>query len=127
MKALAIGKVAEKVNLKPSAIRYYEQVGLLPNPVRFNGQRRYTEDILPRLEFIKLTQKAGLTLEEILVLIEGFHNNTSRAELWSSLANKKICEIDELISNLNAMKRILQNAMECECLSWENCIENLRV
>ncbi|WP_202078810.1 MerR family transcriptional regulator [Caldalkalibacillus salinus] len=125
MSVLTIGQLAEKVKLKPSAIRYYEQKGLLPNPERMNGRRRYTEDVIPRIEFIKLTQNIGLTLEEILILIEGFNQNTSRAVQWRTLASKKMCEIEELIEDLNLMKLILQNAIDCECLSWDDCIENL--
>src|SRR3954464_11856155 len=70
--ALLIGELAERAGLATSAIRYYESIGLLPEPYRVSGQRRYGDDTIRRLEFIAAAQQAGLTLREITELADGF-------------------------------------------------------
>lgn len=125
MNGFTIGKLAEKVNLNPSAIRYYEQIGLLPLPERINGHRRYTEEIVPQIEFIKLTQNVGFTIEEISVLLEGFKVDSPQASQWRSMAERKIEEMDNLIHKFEIMKAILQKGIGCECMSWNECITTL--
>jgi len=62
MDELTIGEVGQQAGLRPSAVRYYESVGLLPLPRRVSGQRRYTAEALQRLAFINLAQRVGLTI-----------------------------------------------------------------
>jgi MerR family redox-sensitive transcriptional activator SoxR len=66
---LTIGAVAERTGKRPSLIRYYEQVGLLPQPVRVSGRRRYGADTVRTLAVIDTGQRAGLTLDEIKTLL----------------------------------------------------------
>src|SRR5918992_1339605 len=66
---LTIGEVARRAGLQPSAIRYYEQIGLLPAPGRQSGRRRYDPAVLDRLTVIRVGQAAGLTLAEIRELV----------------------------------------------------------
>ncbi|MFL5841199.1 MAG: MerR family transcriptional regulator [Thermoleophilaceae bacterium] len=70
--ALLIGELAQRAGLATPAIRYYESIGLLPEPYRVSGQRRYGDDTLKRLEFIAAAQHAGFTLREITELSDGF-------------------------------------------------------
>ena len=67
---LTIGQVAERAGLNTSHIRFYERVGVLPEPERVAGQRRYRDEMLHRLSIIDVAQRAGLTLEEIAPLTD---------------------------------------------------------
>jgi DNA-binding transcriptional MerR regulator len=67
---LTIGEVARRAGMATSSIRYYERVGLLPKPDRLGGQRRYDPDVLGRLGFIGVAQRAGFKLREIEQLID---------------------------------------------------------
>ena len=69
MRQLAIGEVADRVGMSTSRIRYYERRGLLPEPGRVAGKRRYTEDVFRRLAIIDAAQRVGFTLEEIRDLL----------------------------------------------------------
>src|SRR5215207_4635052 len=68
---LTIGDVAHRAGLATSSIRYYESIGLLPEPDRLHGQRRYRTDVLGRLAFIGVAQSAGFKLDEIKALVVG--------------------------------------------------------
>src|SRR4026207_289121 len=65
---LTIGEVAHRAGVAPSAIRYYESLGLLPAPPRLHGERRYADDVFTTLGFIAVAQAAGFTLREVEVL-----------------------------------------------------------
>jgi DNA-binding transcriptional MerR regulator len=69
---ITIGEVARRTNVRAPAIRYYERVGLLPEPVRIHGRRRYEQEVIGHLVLIKGTKRAGFTLREIRVLLHGF-------------------------------------------------------
>ena len=69
---LAISDVARVFGLRTSAIRYYEQIGILPPPVRKNGQRRYEKSALFRLAVVQRAQESGFTLDEIRELFSDF-------------------------------------------------------
>src|SRR5262249_33883910 len=58
---LTIGQVAHQAKLKTSTLRYYEDIGLIPPPVRLSKQRRYDDSVFQRLALIKLAQRAGFT------------------------------------------------------------------
>ena len=86
MSSLSIGEVAAKVGVQPSTLRYYERAGVLPEPERVSGRRRYSQDVLKRLAIIQLAQQSGFTLAEIRTLFEGIGPDTSPSELWKALA-----------------------------------------
>ena len=67
---MRIGEVAEQAGLRKSAIRYYEEIGLLPEPERVSGQRVYGPSVLRRLALIDVSQRAGLSLDEIRELLD---------------------------------------------------------
>jgi DNA-binding transcriptional MerR regulator len=77
---LTIGEVARRAGVAPSSIRYYERIGLLPEPDRLGGQRRYDADVLGKLGFIGVAQSAGFKLREIRELIDGI----DRSHGWES-------------------------------------------
>ncbi len=118
---LPIGEVARLAGLRPSAIRYYERVRLLPEAGRVSGRRRYDPSILQRLAVIDLCQRAGFTLAEIRTLWEGFPPSTPPSERWSALAREKLLEVDALIERAQQTKRLLARGLECGCLRLEDC------
>ena len=111
--ALLIGELAEKVGVASSAIRYYESIGLLPEPYRVSGQRRYGEETLKRLEFIAAAQQAGFTLREIAELSDGFDVR--------SLAERKMAEVKAELKLARDRKRWLDAASQCDCGSPDEC------
>lgn len=125
---LSIGDVADKSGTSTSAIRYYEQIGLIPAPERVSGRRAYTEEILGRLETIKLAQSAGFQIDEIKQLLDGFDSHVAPSERWKLMAKKKQEELEEKIGHMSRMRAILANSLDCDCLSWEECLKgNIKI
>ncbi len=118
---LTIGQVARQAGIRTSTLRYYEEIGLLAAPARVSGQRRYDEGILRRLALIKLAQRAGLTIAEIHTLLHDFPDETLPAERWRTLAEPKLAEVQHLMQHLQDMQRLLEQTLECECRSMDEC------
>lgn len=118
---LTIGEVARRAGLRASAIRYYERVGLIPEPERVGGQRRYEESVFKWLALIDVAQRAGLTLREARTLLHGFSPDTPPSARWQALARRKLPEVDRLIARAETMKQVLEAGLRCECISFEEC------
>lgn len=125
MSGISIGQLAEKAEVNASTLRYYESVGLLPAPERKNGQRRYDERLLDRINFIKVAQQTGFSIQEIVVLLEGFEPGDSLSERWEQMAKKKRSELEERKKQLNSMIQILDSGLSCKCLTWSECKEKI--
>ena len=121
MNEMRIGEVAEKAGLRASAVRYYESIGLLPEPRRRSGQRRYDADVLLRLAGIHVAQQAGFTMAEIKRLFHGFPEDAMPSERWAALAKEKVVEIDGLIRRSREMKALLEEGIRCGCSSLAEC------
>jgi MerR family redox-sensitive transcriptional activator SoxR len=119
--SLTIGQVAARAGLRTSSIRYYESVGVLPEPDRVSGQRRYSPEVLTRLGFIDIAQQAGFSLEEIRELLDGSTEGQASDRL-QALARRKLPDIEELIARAEAMKVWLQAAGDCQCQSLDLCV-----
>jgi MerR family redox-sensitive transcriptional activator SoxR len=102
-----------------SLIRYYEQIGLLPEAARVSGQRRYDDSVLRRLAVIDVAQRAGLALEEIRELLER-GNDPMNARL-RELAERRLPEIDALIDRAQRVRTWLQDAASCSCQRIDDC------
>jgi MerR family transcriptional regulator, redox-sensitive transcriptional activator SoxR len=118
---LTIGEVARRAGVRASAIRYYEEAGLLEEPERVGGKRRYDEEALRRLALIGGAKRAGFTLGEIRTLLHGFPAGTGAAQRWQALASEKLVEVDEAIAQLRQTKGLLEEALRCECASLDEC------
>jgi DNA-binding transcriptional MerR regulator len=114
---MAIGEVAARAGVAPSALRYYERLGLLPAPVRSSGRRRYTDDVLVRLRVIAFAQGCGFTLREVRELFGG---RPYSARL-RALAGRKLGELEEAAARIEAMRALLRSALRCDCLTLEQC------
>jgi MerR family redox-sensitive transcriptional activator SoxR len=118
---LTIGEVAKQVGVATSAIRYYEEIGLLPAPARVNGRRRYDGSAVQRLLVIEHAQQAGFTLNEIRELFFGFAVGTHPNARWETLAQRKLEELGEQRWRIDAMQELLRDGLGCGCLTMEQC------
>jgi MerR family redox-sensitive transcriptional activator SoxR len=119
MRQLAIGEVADRAGMSTSRIRYYEARGLLPEPERTAGKRRYTEDVFRRLAIIDAAQRVGFTLEEIRDLL-GSRDQPAHERL-RQLAMMKLPELDDLIARATSVRRVLKMCSKCDCESLDVC------
>jgi MerR family transcriptional regulator, redox-sensitive transcriptional activator SoxR len=121
MQNFGIGKLAQKAGIAPSAIRFYERIGLLPAAKRMNGKRLYDSESLQQLGLIRLAQRAGFTIAEIRTLLHDFPKDTPPSERWQLLSRQKISEVEKLIEQLRGMKVLLEQTLDCSCESLEDC------
>lgn len=112
MNAMTIGKLAKSAEVGVETVRYYQRRGLLGVPSRDGGIRRYDEDDLRRLRFVRQAQSAGFTLEEIGELLElDATEDRARAR---ALAVERLGQIDRRIAELQAARSALaQLAKSC--------------
>ena len=117
---LTIGKVAAEVGLPTSALRYYEEAGLLPAPDRVGGQRRYTPEAVDLLLLIRFCQRVGFSLADVRDLL-GSPSGRQAKERWRSQVDGKLAEVDALIKDAQGMKRILTESRDCDCVTLSSC------
>src|SRR6516164_1854619 len=122
---MAISEVARVFGLHTSAIRYYEQIGILPPPLRKNGQRCYDKAVLYRLAVIRHAQETGFTLDEIKELFFGFRPGTRPPKRWHQLSQRKIAELRGRITRLKAMETLLKRVEDCRCDALDECGERI--
>jgi MerR family redox-sensitive transcriptional activator SoxR len=120
---LTIGEVARQAGLHTSAIRYYEEIGVLPRPERvYGGHRRYSTRVFQQLAFIQLAQQAGFSMAEIQTLVAGFDETAPLGVRWRTLAAQKLAELEVQITRAQRMKRVLEEGIRCQCLNLDECI-----
>jgi MerR family redox-sensitive transcriptional activator SoxR len=119
---LSVGQLAERAGLAPSAVRWYEQQGLVSSTRTRGGARRYPRSVLRRLAFVRAAQNVGLTLAEIrsalATLPEG---RTPTARDWARLSAGWRGRLDEQIAALVQLRDGLSSCIGCGCLSLERC------
>jgi MerR family transcriptional regulator, redox-sensitive transcriptional activator SoxR len=116
---MRIGEVAQRAGVKTSLLRYYEEVGLLPEPERVSGQRRYDHSVLRRLAVIDVAQRAGMSLDDIRLLVQ--HGTEPISGQLRELAARKLPEIDALIERAKRVRSWLETATGCNCQSIDDC------
>lgn len=126
MRSLSIGELAKRSGVNATALRFYEQAGILPPPARASGRRRYDEEAIRRLEVLRFAQQAGFTLTEIKTLFHGFGSQTPLSARWQKMARAKLVELDELAKRIRRMKRALELGLRCGCLRVEDCTLSAR-
>lgn len=123
---LTIGQVAKSMKMHTSTIRYYEQEGLIPEAQRESGKRIYNESIFDHLTFVYFARRAGFGIAEIRSLVDGLTSNSRPGERWRSVADEKLAEIDQKISELEAMKMQLKALTTCQCSSLSKFVRDVR-
>jgi MerR family redox-sensitive transcriptional activator SoxR len=119
---LLISEVARRSGVASSALRYYEQLGLIASERAGSGHRRYPRSVLRRIAFIVFAQRIGLTLEEIgqeLGKLPADHVPTRQD--WARLSGKWTKRIDQAIAELHRLKSGLTQCIGCGCLSIDRC------
>jgi len=122
---LSISDVAHVFGLRTSAIRYYEQIGILPRAMRKNGQRRYDNSALFRLAVVHRARETGFTLEEIRQLFFGFPPGTPPPKRWHQLSQRKIAELRNGMKRLKLMETLLKRVESCRCDALDECGEKI--
>ncbi len=122
MRQWSISEIGRQVGLRASAIRYYEQIGILEPARRVSGQRRYDETVLYRLAVVRRAQDSGFTLDEVRQLFFGFSAATPVSKRWKKIAEQKIVELDARIEQIQSMRKLLKKLEACcECETVERC------
>lgn len=112
---LTIGQVADRTGLAVSAIRYYDDIGLLEPLARVGGKRRFPVSAVGRISFVRRSQEAGFSLDEIASILD----DTSGG--WRSLVDAKRQELRERRARLDTMIDILSEIGECGCEIVAEC------
>ena len=119
MTGLPIGVVAREAGVAPSAIRYYETIGLVTAPARRGGKRCYDVTVLDELAFITTARSAGFTIVEIRALRQGVSGGKRSA--WAEIVERKRGEMQQLIVRAERMKNLLDLALQCGCVDARLC------
>jgi MerR family transcriptional regulator, redox-sensitive transcriptional activator SoxR len=119
---LTIGAVARQAQVRASALRYYESVGLLGPPRRVSGRRVYDAEVLVVLRLIHLAKGAGFTVAEIRRLLHGFDRATPASARWQAMAARKLRDVTELIGRARHMQRVLEALLTCNCVDLADCV-----
>jgi MerR family redox-sensitive transcriptional activator SoxR len=119
---LTIGEVARRSGVASSALRFYEQRGLITSERAGSGHRRYPRPVLRRIAFIVFAQRIGLSLDEIGAELARLppHHVPTRGD-WSRLSSTWTSRIDQRIAELERLKHGLTECIGCGCLSLARC------
>ncbi len=118
---LPIGEVARRAGVNVSAIRFYEKQGLLPEPDRLGGRRRYDEGTIARLGAIAAAKRAGFSLAEIGTLLDSVDRGEPALVQLRALAARKLPEVEATIARAEARRGWLTLASDCGCDSLDRC------
>lgn len=118
---LGIGELARRVRVRPSALRFYESVGLLPVADRVGGRRVYPPTAVRRIALIKMAQRAGFTLVEIRELLNEGHAGVAATRQWRELAERKLPELDQLIEDIRSLREAVAGCLACGCMNFDKC------
>ena len=119
---LSIGEVSERTGVTPSALRFYEEAGLISSERSAGGQRRYPRDVLRRVSFIRIAQKVGLSLEQIADSLASLPRGRTPTQAdWARLSRAWRPQLDEHIAVLQRLRDDLDSCIGCGCLSLKRC------
>jgi MerR family redox-sensitive transcriptional activator SoxR len=121
MPELTITAIARKAGVRPSTLRYYEKIGLLPLARRAAGRRRYDVSALKQLELIAYAKRAGFSLAQIQALQESASRGNPPDRLWRDLAKGKAAELEQVIVRAQEAKRRLAALSRCRCRNLVEC------
>ncbi|MGH3548042.1 MAG: MerR family transcriptional regulator [Pseudonocardiaceae bacterium] len=107
MDLIPIGQAADQLGLNPSALRYYDERGLVSPAVRESGRRMYGPEQLRRLAFIKIAQRLGLGLDTAAAVLD------APGPQWRETVRRQIAELDAVIAQAQGAQRFLTHALNC--------------
>jgi DNA-binding transcriptional MerR regulator len=115
---LTIGELAHRAGVATSALRYWEQLGLLPAPDRVCGQRRYPRSAVGLVAAILLLRDVGFTLRELKALNA---SRSSAGDGWRELHQRKLTELDQRIAQAQAARTAIAHALACPHQDIREC------
>jgi DNA-binding transcriptional MerR regulator len=104
---IPIGQAADRLGLSPSALRYYDERGLVSPPERQAGRRMYGPEELRRLAFIKIAQRLGLPLDTAAAVLD------APGPQWRQTVRQQIAELDQVIAQARGAQTFLTHALNC--------------
>jgi len=122
LKRFSVGELAARAGVATSALRFYEEHGLIHAERNSSGHRRYRSDALRRVAFIRVAQRIGLSLGEIADALGSLPSKrTPTRNDWNKLSARWLPRIDEQIAALELLRDRLDGCIGCGCLSLETC------
>lgn len=119
---LPIGHIARRTGLAVSAIRFYEEKGLIRATRTASGQRRFARADIRRLSFIRIAQSLGFTLPQIREVLAGLPDGrTPNARDWARISQHFRATLDARIATLEKLRDDLDGCIGCGCLSLDKC------
>ena len=119
---LKIGQLSQRSGMATSALRYYEELGLIRSERTAGGQRRYPRAALRRVAFVRAAQRVGLSLEEVGAALARLpEDHAPTAKEWAPVARSWQHRIDDQIAELQVLRRKLGGCIGCGCLSLKTC------
>jgi MerR family redox-sensitive transcriptional activator SoxR len=119
---LTIGDLAERSGVAPSALRFYEERGLIASERNEAGHRRYPRTVLRRVAFIVFAQRVGLSLDEIGAELRKLPTDRApKRDDWEVVSEAWRARIDARIAELERLRDSLTSCIGCGCLSLDRC------
>jgi MerR family redox-sensitive transcriptional activator SoxR len=115
---LTIGELAGHTGVATSALRYWEELGLLPTPIRVSGQRRYPRSAIALVGIILLLSDVGFSLTEQKALLA---SHSVAVDEWRLLARRKLTELDQQIERARAAREAIEHALRCQHTDIRHC------
>ena len=119
---LTIGEFAQRSGVSPSALRFYERLGLIRATRTTGNQRRYRRTELRRVAFIRASAQVGIPLEEIRAALDSLPSaRTPTKADWARLSRAWRTRLDARIALLEKLREALTDCIGCGCLSLRSC------
>jgi len=112
---LQIGEVARSTGITVSAVRYYDEIGVISTVTRVGGKRRFAPETVGRVNFILRAQEAGFSLDDIRIVLD------DTAGEWRDLVEKKLHELIERRNRLDTMIAMVTEIRDCGCDAVASC------
>lgn len=121
-RGLSIGQISDRTGLAPSAIRYYEEEGLVTPFRNAGGQRRYDRADIRRLSFVMISQRLGFSIKQIHAALTSLpdHRTPTKAD-WEKLSQTFKDDLEARIAQMEALRDTLTGCIGCGCLSLKAC------
>ena len=119
---LTIGEVAERAGVATSALRFYEDKGLIVSSRTAGNQRRFKRQVLRRVALIRAAQSAGLSRDAIANALAAHPQSSSpTAREWAAMSSQWRDDVDRRIDELMALRDQISSCIGCGCLSLDAC------
>jgi MerR family redox-sensitive transcriptional activator SoxR len=119
---ISIGELASRTGVAPSALRFYEQLGLISSERTPGNQRRFKRATIRRVSVVRAAQRCGISLNEVASVLAGLPNDRSATNQdWQRISEAWSSRLDERIDTLTRLRDKLTGCIGCGCLSLDRC------